>query len=737
MTDLVLAIRMKADGSGQVKAEVREVTGGVDGLKKKLEDTGRAGGDAGRGVESFRSKLGGLKTAIAGLGIAALVRDIARTGVEFQKYEVGLLAATGSTQGATAELAFLREEAERLGLRFTSLAGSYTQLAAAAKGTALEGQATRDIFTAVAEASRVMGLSSAEAEGALRAIGQMMSKGTVQAEELRGQLGERIPGAFQLAARAMGVTTAELGDMLQEGEVLAEDLLPKLAKELRKAVQGGVEGAANTPAAEFERMSNALDDLKAAIAESGLLSALASLAKRTADIAREMRNALEQIGLVKARLESVQMARVADELAEARAGLVTLEQQRQTFERLAGQRTRFSRTVNPTALAETEESISAQRREIQRLERELNRLRTRDIDRAEFTGEIGFTPDPGPRNFAAEERELMAEMELDFRLNGAEARRAAEQARRGRGGRDLAAEEAKLTRELEIEFARRTAAYRDSLDDRLEALERSLDDEVEREQRRYREAVALLEEAEQQRITTSAEAQRIREDLEEQHLERIYQLSEERIKRTEERVDDSTKEMKDLVREVGLSFSSAFEEAVVSGGKLRDVLSGLLDDLAKLVLRKGVTEPLLGGFSDFLGGILGGGLPADYGGFPDFSLAFHSGGVVGQRAAMRAVDPRVFAGAPRYHGGGLVANERPAVLQLGEEVLTRNDPRHVANGGGRGVSVTQNISIDARGADQGVEQRLRVALERNKRETIAQVRSEIVRGGPMRGLVRG
>ena len=55
-----------------------------------------------------------------------------------------------------------------------------------------------------------MHLSAYESEGAFKALEQMLSKGKVSAEELRGQLGERIPGAFQIAARAMGMTTSEL-----------------------------------------------------------------------------------------------------------------------------------------------------------------------------------------------------------------------------------------------------------------------------------------------------------------------------------------------------------------------------------------------------------------------------------------------------------------------------------------------------------------------------------------------
>ena len=80
---------------------------------------------------------------------------------------------------------------------------------------------------AVSKAATTLGLSSSEADGALLAVSQMMSKGTVQAEELRGQLGERLPGAFQIAARAMGVSTSELGKMLEAGQVIAEDFLPQ------------------------------------------------------------------------------------------------------------------------------------------------------------------------------------------------------------------------------------------------------------------------------------------------------------------------------------------------------------------------------------------------------------------------------------------------------------------------------------------------------------------------------
>jgi hypothetical protein len=64
----------------------------------------------------------------------------------------------------------------------------------------------------------------------------------------------------------------------------------------------------------------------------------------------------------------------------------------------------------------------------------------------------------------------------------------------------------------------------------------------------------------------------------------------------------------------------------------------------------------------------------------------HSGGMAGTGTPVR-VNPAVFFGAPRYHDGGMVglkADERPAILQTGEEVLTRTDPRNAKNGGANG-----------------------------------------------------
>lgn len=81
--------------------------------------------------------------------------------------------------------------------------------------------------------------------------------------------------------------------------------------------------------------------------------------------------------------------------------------------------------------------------------------------------------------------------------------------------------------------------------------------------------------------------------------------------------------------------------------------------------------------------------------------SYHTGGIVGTNGGgLRSVNPGVFAGAQVLHGGGIAglrANETPAILMKGEEVLTANDPRHrnnLAAGGATVGAVTVNVSVD-------------------------------------------
>jgi len=211
--------------------------------------------------------------AIAGrssLSLVMLIGSVVATGVAIWKMSAAAInaskvfeasmarfkAATGSMALARSEMNFVIKTSLELGLRIQDTAKAYSRLSAASKGTALEGAAVRKVFLGVAKAAAALRLTQGEVEGAFRAIEQMMSKGSVQAEELRGQLGERLPGAFRLAAEAMEMTTMELGKALKAGEVMAEDFLPRLAKALEDTFGKDAEGNVNSYTGSMNNLTN-------------------------------------------------------------------------------------------------------------------------------------------------------------------------------------------------------------------------------------------------------------------------------------------------------------------------------------------------------------------------------------------------------------------------------------------------------------------------------------------------
>lgn len=249
-------------------------------LAENLSGVIGAGGAGTLARVGLIGRVVGLGLAFAGLGTGLLLAQRAiRTALDFQNIESTFRVASGSAEGAARSLRFVREEADRLGLPLVEASRQFARLEAATRGTQLAGGRTQEIFSSLAEASTVLGLSVDQFGGILNAVVQIVSKGTVQAEELRGQLGERLPGAFQLAANAMGKTTEELGKMLERGDVLAVELLPALAEELRRTFGPFAEGASRNLRAELNRLQNTFLELFETIGESGFITSFTNAVK--------------------------------------------------------------------------------------------------------------------------------------------------------------------------------------------------------------------------------------------------------------------------------------------------------------------------------------------------------------------------------------------------------------------------------------------------------------------------
>ena len=234
-------------------------------------------------LAKFRAGLGDTRGALAtlsnGLGLSkaamlAFAAAVAFGGqacleaaLQADRLSKAYTTITGSSSAAQQQLSYLYDVSNRLGLQFQSTAESAKTFFAAARGSSLEKDMNA-IFEAVASAGSALALSQDDMHGAFLALGQMISKGKVQAEELRGQLGERLPGAFQLAAKAMNMTTAQLDKFMADGKLTAEELLPKLAKVMREDFGAAAEAAAYGLQGQMNRLSTEWTRLKSAMLDS-------------------------------------------------------------------------------------------------------------------------------------------------------------------------------------------------------------------------------------------------------------------------------------------------------------------------------------------------------------------------------------------------------------------------------------------------------------------------------------
>jgi tape measure domain-containing protein len=236
----------------------------------------------------------GIATSISAIvgQLKQFVSESVQLAIKMQSLTASFTAITGSSAGAQHALGFLRSIAVQTGTDFLTLAQSFKNFEAAARGTALEGTKAEGVFRAVTGAARVMGLSSADTGRALLALEQMVSKGTVSMEELRRQLGNALPGAFQIAARAMGTTTEGLQAMLKQG-IESSDFVTRFGAQLQREFGPRLADAGQTAAATFGRLGNEVQAMATSVGASILtiLTPVASFLESTLRKVRETEEA--------------------------------------------------------------------------------------------------------------------------------------------------------------------------------------------------------------------------------------------------------------------------------------------------------------------------------------------------------------------------------------------------------------------------------------------------------------
>lgn len=213
----------------------------IQALERDIRQATGALTAADRAADIFRNSMGQIAAGnLVADAIGAMVERVKELGREFVNSIValdqmrrGLNAVYKDTAVTTAQIEFLRATAADAGVSVGALSQEFLRFSASMTTAGVPLQQSNDLFEALIRAGSSLGLESEAVAGALNALGQMAAKGVVSMEELRQQLGDRLPGAFGLVAQGLGITQAELVKLVESGNLASRDLFPALTKALR------------------------------------------------------------------------------------------------------------------------------------------------------------------------------------------------------------------------------------------------------------------------------------------------------------------------------------------------------------------------------------------------------------------------------------------------------------------------------------------------------------------------
>ncbi|MDQ8104684.1 tape measure protein [Escherichia coli] len=240
---------------------------------------------AGTAIYSFQTALEAYKKVME----VGLKKEASQRAAQFVLGDEGAKRATD----------FVKNLANNTGVDQIETLSSFAKFSAGAGD--MNADQKESLFSNVIGTSRLMGLSTDEINGILKAFEQMASKGKIQAEELRGQLGDRMAGAFQLFARSLGMTTEELDKAMKDGKVLSKDVLPKVSAEMGRMIDkaGGWEKIINSTQTQLGRLSNSWNNNLALMfdgSQEGLTDFTRSLTNLLGSLGGQSKNLGEHFG---------------------------------------------------------------------------------------------------------------------------------------------------------------------------------------------------------------------------------------------------------------------------------------------------------------------------------------------------------------------------------------------------------------------------------------------------------
>ena len=216
-----------------------------------LGGQGLAGAAVGVGV------AGGVQAAVA---TAQFANQSAIAAAEVKKMQVALKGVTPDYEAYSTALDNVKTLSDKYAISQRNTLTNFTKLQASASASGFSVDEVTKAYEGLTAGTIATGGNQEKLNGIMLAASQVFAKGKVAAEEIRGQISERLPGAMAVFADSMGISGKALDKLLQEGKVTMQDFL-KFTQHLGKIHKDTAAKMVKDSSNAGQRLSKEWDDL--------------------------------------------------------------------------------------------------------------------------------------------------------------------------------------------------------------------------------------------------------------------------------------------------------------------------------------------------------------------------------------------------------------------------------------------------------------------------------------------
>lgn len=302
-----------------------------------------------------------------------------------QQYTNGLKVATQETGTFAKELLFVDNVQRAFGLNLETTRTGFTRLYASMAPTGFDSGSIEKLFTGISAATAALQLTPDKAERVIYAFGQMASKGQIMSEELKGQLGDVLPGALAIFAKSAGMSVKEFSKAMEDGEFVGNrfrEVFAKVSDELMnrfgtgaQAAGKSLQGLLSTVGGDFQRTLESF----APLADSVAQAILVPLGGALRQLSTSAQIAMGEMDRVKGQYKAAKI-----DLGDLRAGGASADQIRAAEQNVAALVARY----NSLSKALEDPAIAKQVKDIQLFTQELTKAGTFVMNVARTIGGI-------------------------------------------------------------------------------------------------------------------------------------------------------------------------------------------------------------------------------------------------------------------------------------------------------------------------------------------------------------